>query len=174
MKIIYNKKKIFFDKRVKPTKFCVRKSVFEVLRNFLKNKVCLDLFSGSGILGFEALTLGASEVIFNDICYKNTKMIKKNIKKNFSELLSRTKIFNSNAFTMIKNIKKVDLIFIDPPYKIYSKSNKFFLFLNCCLSKLNYNGFIYIEYPYKSINIRKYNVIKTKKLGFIEYALLKN
>ncbi|MGX7576573.1 RsmD family RNA methyltransferase [Candidatus Vidania fulgoroideorum] len=172
-----NKKKsnIFFCKKVKPTKGIIRNSLFNSIKT-MKNKVCLDLFAGSGVLGFEALSLGASKVIFNDINYKNIKNIIKNSKKLNIYSNNNTKFVNSNAFSFIKrNIDKFDVIFIDPPYKI-SSSLKFNIFLSLCFSRLNFKGLLYLESFHKSnfSNLKNIYPFKERVFNKNKYILFKN
>jgi len=83
IKVLYGKYKntkinFYIKNDLKPTKSIIKKSLFEKIRNYVKNKKCLDLFSGSGSLGFESISLGASNVYFNDINNQYIKNIKKN------------------------------------------------------------------------------------------------
>ncbi|MGX7589126.1 RsmD family RNA methyltransferase [Candidatus Vidania fulgoroideorum] len=158
-----------FNKNIKPTKSNVMKSLFNILYKDVINKKCLDLFSGSGSLGIKSLQLKASKVIFNDICYKNILKIKKNVNKlNFNNAF----FYNSNAFTLIKKIGKLDIIYIDPPYKLCN-SAKFIDFIKICLLKLNDNGKIYLEYS-KKINFpyKKFKVYKKKRFGNTVFIII--
>jgi 16S rRNA (guanine966-N2)-methyltransferase len=76
----------------------------------------LDLFSGSGSLGLEALSRGASHVTFVDIAYSSIKVLKKNI--NRIKLNDNYEIVQKNALTFLRqNKQSFDLIFADPPFK---------------------------------------------------------
>ncbi|WDI79382.1 RsmD family RNA methyltransferase [Candidatus Vidania fulgoroideae] len=164
-------KKIFFNKNIRPTKSNVKKSLFNILNNNIKNKKCVDLFSGSGILGIESLFLGASKVVFNDINYKNIIKVKKNIKKfNFKNV----KFYQSNAYTLINRLNNIDIIFIDPPYKICF-SNGFVNFLKKCITKLNKKGLIYLECSKKYyISSNKFNIFKKKSFGNTSFFIISN
>ena len=96
----------------RPTKSIVRKSLFDKLMPFDK-KTVLDLFSGTGIMGFEAISRGACSVTFVD----NNKTILKILKKNAEELLDNDYyIYNLDVFRFLKNANLYDFIFADPPY----------------------------------------------------------
>ena len=59
----------------RPTKSLVRKSIFDSLRSFDFRSVC-DLFSGTGIIGFESASRGAKSITFVDDNYESMKLIK--------------------------------------------------------------------------------------------------
>ncbi len=79
----------------------------------------LDLFSGSGSLGLEAVSRGASKVYFVDNSLKSIKLIKSNL-----ELLKNNececKVIKSDIFKFLEHFDgiKADFVFLDPPYKI--------------------------------------------------------
>ena len=108
-----------FDiKGTRPTMERVKESLFAMIQNYLPNSTCLDLFSGSGNLGIEALSEGADTIYLVDNNIKAIKIIEKNIEKLNIE---KANIINSDykkALTLFKekNIK-FDVIFLDPPYK---------------------------------------------------------
>ena len=103
---------------IRPTTSRVRKSIFSLLKEEVKGKRVLDIFSGSGILGVEALSLGSKSCDFVDL-KKSCCMF---IKKSLSSLGLRDKgnVFCKDAFSFIKRacIKgfRYDIIFADPPY----------------------------------------------------------
>lgn len=130
------------SKTTRPTSNMVREGVFNMLGN-IDDLIVLDLFAGSGAYGLESLSRGAKHVYFNDIDYKNTKIIKEN-------LLSLNVINESTVHTLdyIKalnyyrdNQLYFDLIFIDPPYfeNIYQNV------ISLILERLNHGGKIVIE-----------------------------
>jgi len=101
---------------IRPTSDKVKEAVFSMLIPYLdEESVCLDLFSGTGNLGLEALSRGAKRVYFSDSSRDSIKLIKENIKicgaEEYSILLSGD--FKSNL-ARIK--EKLDIIFLDPPY----------------------------------------------------------
>jgi 16S rRNA (guanine(966)-N(2))-methyltransferase RsmD len=95
----------------------VRESIFNILQNRinLHGARVLDLFAGSGSLGFEALSRGASEVIFVDEWLGATKVIEENI-----ELLQcgdRCDVIKADVFRFLRHADgRYELIFVDPPY----------------------------------------------------------
>lgn len=104
-------------KGTRPTMDRVKESLFATINDYLDNSVCLDLFAGSGALGIEALSMGAKEVIFVDKEYMATKTIKSNL--DMLNVNTNITIFTMDYLKALEKIypKKIDLIFIDPPYK---------------------------------------------------------
>lgn len=100
----------------RPTLDRVKESLFNIIQNDIQGCVFLDLFAGSGAIGLEAASRGAEEVI---LCEKNKnaiEIIKKNIQK--THLEKQTKLYEMSFENLLKKIdKKVDIIYIDPPYK---------------------------------------------------------
>lgn len=110
---------------VRPTNDLVKESLFNTLGN-IEDSVVLDLFSGSGSLGLEALSRGAKKVIFVEREARGVQTIKKNLgrmAKNLDEdclETGRVIIFQKDvaeAAQIIEGLRlSVDLILADPPY----------------------------------------------------------
>ena len=83
----------------RPTKSRGRKSLFDSLTKFQFNSVC-DLFSGSGIIGFESASRGAESVTFVEKDHKALKLIKENAK-----LLKgpNYNFYGTDVFSLIKH-----------------------------------------------------------------------
>ena len=86
------------------------------------NRKVLDLFSGSGSLGIEALSRGCQFAYFVDNSFKSINLIKKNLEL-LKNLERSCKIIKNDAVDFLKKNKSIiwDFIFIDPPYKIESR-----------------------------------------------------
>ena len=103
----------------RPTMDRVKESIFGMIQSYVNDSVVLDLFSGTGNLGIEAISNGASIVYFNDKNNKCTKIIKDNL-SNFNVLENSviTNMDYKDALNYYKNNKiKFDIVFLDPPYK---------------------------------------------------------
>ena len=119
--------KIFeaFDKNTRPLKDLVKESILNILEYSkdskinLNNSLVLDLFSGTGSFGLECISRGASKVYFVENYDQSIEILIKNIKKLICQ--NKAKVLNENAFNFFKNKElknlKLDLIFLDPPYK---------------------------------------------------------
>jgi len=104
--------------RIRPTSERVRESIFDILSFFVKGANVLDLFSGTGALGIEALSRGAKRVVFIEKSSKATKLLKENVNK--LGLKEVTMILPLEIEKGLKNLSKkgeiFDIIFMDPPY----------------------------------------------------------
>ena len=100
----------------RPTKDMVKEALFSMLQNYIADSVVLDLFAGSGAIGIEALSRGASECYFCDSNKECIKVIKENLENcrftDFSKVLLDD---YTNALEKVRNIR-FDIIYIDPPY----------------------------------------------------------
>ncbi|MFN5540338.1 MAG: RsmD family RNA methyltransferase [Candidatus Melainabacteria bacterium] len=109
---------------VRPTMGKVKEAIFNILRSEISiftDLKCLDLFAGSGSLGFKALELGANSLIAIDSHKDSIQALKENAEK--YKFLNKTKIIKADClkydFVNTENLPhKFDLIFADPPYAI--------------------------------------------------------
>ena len=114
---IYKSKKIetINSSDTRPMMSKVREAIFNSIQFMIENKDILDLYSGSGSLGIEALSRGANYVTFVDSSKECILILKKNV-ESMSNNLS---IVNSSVNSFIKNsINKYKIIFYDPPFEL--------------------------------------------------------
>ena len=114
---IYKSKKIetINNTDTRPMMSKVREAIFNSIQFMVEEKDVLDLYSGSGSLGIEALSRGANYVTFVELSKECISILKKNV-ENMSSNLS---IVNSPVNSFIENsINKYDLIFYDPPFEL--------------------------------------------------------
>lgn len=121
----------------RPTQSKVRKSLFDILGD-LSDKTVIDLFAGSGILGFEALSRMAKNVIFVETNKELVRLLYKNSIK--FEQQSCT-IIKMDAYKFISKKHSVDLILVDPPYGQKDLN----LIIKLCFNMLNPNGTLLLE-----------------------------
>ena len=101
----------------RPTLDRIKEPLFSIIQNNIKDAIVLDLFSGSGALGLEALSRGAKKAILCDKSYEAMDVIKRNIDKTHFE--EKTEVFYGDYKKCLDKLnEKIDLIFIDPPYKL--------------------------------------------------------
>ena len=107
----------FKGEDVRPTSDRAKESLFNILSLKLPYARVLDLFCGSGALGIESLSRGASKAVFNDRRAESVKLLKTNLKKLGVEE-EKTEIFSHDYLVCLAQLKgKFELIFLDPPYK---------------------------------------------------------
>ncbi len=102
----------------RPTMDRVKESLFGMIQNNIPNSTVLDLFSGSGNLGLEALSEGASLAVLVDQNKKAIDTINRNIKNIGISSVKVLWMDYQKALDCLKEDKvKFDVIFLDPPYK---------------------------------------------------------
>ena len=105
----------FDGDKIRPTGDKVRESLFNILQFKISGANFLDLCSGTGAIGIEAISRGAKKVTFNDSSRESISVLKKNVEK--LKLDENYVISNMTAQAFLTyTTDKFDLIFIDPPY----------------------------------------------------------
>ncbi len=102
-------------RQIRPTSDRVKEAIFNILGPDIVGSRILDLFSGTGALGIEALSRGADQATFMDIC---TDTIQANLEKCMlkqNAVVITTDLLNPNSFNYITD-SFFDIIFVDPPY----------------------------------------------------------
>lgn len=113
-------KRLFSPKgiKIRPTADRIRENIFNILSSRILNSVVLDLFAGTGALGIEALSRGASFAIFIDTDNDALSVIGKNIAA--CGLQGRIQIIRAdivkNNIAPNNRLPPVNLVFMDPPY----------------------------------------------------------
>jgi len=100
----------------RPTMDMVKEAMFNILGTRVYDATILDLFSGSGALGIEAISRGAKKVIFNDANHNSYRTILHNIES--LGIVEEHLVCNLDYLRCLNTIQdKLDIIFLDPPYK---------------------------------------------------------
>jgi 16S rRNA (guanine966-N2)-methyltransferase len=100
----------------RPTADRIKESLFSILGDRIPERKVLDVFAGTGGLGLEALSRGASEAVFID------KVTDKLIRDNaiHTHLIDRAEILRGDVFQALQRLsaagRRFDLVFCDPPY----------------------------------------------------------
>lgn len=101
--------------KTRPTTDRIKETLFNIIGDRVYNKNFLDLFSGSGQIGIEALSRGAKYVTFIDNNNACIKCINDNIKK--CNITCNYQIIKGNCITELKRQSMCyDIVFLDPPY----------------------------------------------------------
>ena len=136
---------------LRPTPDRVRETLFNWLSPEIRGARCLDLFAGSGALGFEALSRGAPSCCFVDA----NKDVCSTLEQNAQTLdcQDRTTILHTDARAPLKHSTVFDIVFLDPPFH----TDLLNLTLQWLLDSdsLHPNTLIYLETP-KNVSIENF------------------
>ncbi|MDP3743009.1 MAG: 16S rRNA (guanine(966)-N(2))-methyltransferase RsmD [Methylotenera sp.] len=153
---------------LRPTPERVRQTVFNWLGQDLTGLTCLDLFAGTGIMGFEALSRNAKSAVL----VEKAPVVYKAILENKSTLNAiNAQVLNDDALSFLgKNQQLFDVVFLDPPY------NQGWLdkVLPLLPAHLNNDAVVYAEAEYAIKQTDTWQVIKQSKAGNVFYHLLKS
>ena len=159
------------DKKTRPLRDLVKESLFNVIEHSnkininIKNSVILDLFSGSGSFGLEALSRGAKKCLFVENYTNAFISLNENIKK--LKCHESCLLIKLDCFEFIENLQKnelkLDIIFLDPPYK--EEKINFLIEKILKINILNKSGIIIIH------RHRKDNIRITEKMNVIDLRL---
>lgn len=159
---------------LRPTPDRVRETLFNWLTQVIVGAHCLDLFAGSGILSFEALSRGAAGVVAVE---KNTKAV--SALKESVELLGlraeQLNLISGDAVSWLQQKAGLafDLVFLDPPYSLE--------LLPICIKYLSENGWlkpeswVYFEHNHpmdEKLLPEGWQVLKSKRAGHVYYYLV--
>lgn len=153
---------------LRPTLDRIRETVFNWLARDIGQSQCLDLFSGSGALGFEAASRGAERVTM----VENSAKVVNDLRSNAQILsCSNIQVIQSTAIQFLQENKaRFDIVFLDPPF---GKGMLAEIFDNI-KEHLNPDAVIYVEQE-KSASAYEpdadWNVIKLKRAGSFSYGL---
>jgi len=139
----WRRRRIHFDASldVRPTTDAARESLFNWLQPHISGSACLDLFAGSGALGFEALSRGAADVTLIDVnrhCIRILKQSAADLKADNCTILQ------CDARAYLRRVDRpFDVVFVDPPF---NQGLAIQILLDLQKSKgLKDDGLIYLE-----------------------------
>ncbi|AFZ83584.1 N6-adenine-specific methyltransferase [Candidatus Kinetoplastibacterium blastocrithidii TCC012E] len=169
----YKNTKVTFPtmQELRPTPSKVKGILFNWINNHWNNnftdKNVLDLFAGSGSLGFEAASRGANFIQMVDNDKETIQFIKKNIKKINAKNIN---FYYGDAIDFIckKNTKKFDLILLDPPFN-QNILKKLWMFIPKTIKKY---GLIYSESELDITTPENYKLLKSSRNGIVYSKLM--
>lgn len=151
---------------LRPTPDRVRQTVFNWLGQDLTGKNCLDLFAGTGVMGFEALSRNAKHVVI----VESNRLACASLTQNQAMLdTNLCHIFFGDALNfLVQNTEIFDVVFCDPPYHQQ--------WLDKVLPQLkahvSVQALIYVEAEYALASNVQYSVLKSGKAGAVYYHLI--
>ena len=101
---------------VRPTSDRLRESLFNVLGPRVEGSFWVDAFAGSGAVGLEAISRGASHVVFNDRSSRARTGVETNLE--LCRINSGFELYREDAVSLFRRLRgrPVDFVFLDPPY----------------------------------------------------------
>lgn len=161
-------------KPLRPTAAKIKKSIFDILGPEVPGTSALDLFSGSGNLGIEALSLGADSCVFVEKNPAAAGIIAQNLRScGYTE---QSKILNFDFRKALSMLSAencgFDLVFIDPPYKFYEKTEPHSLAREIRSVVLE-KGVMVIEHPSGNVMKSEGFDVRTRKYGGTSVSFLR-
>lgn len=152
---------------MRPTPDRVRETVFNWLGQTLDGRRCLDLFAGSGAMGFEAASRGAAAVVM----VENNRAVFHSLQENQRKLAFQNVVLHCEdglGFVRRSQRECYDVIFLDPPFR----SGFLPELLALLPDKLAANGMVYVESGELFEPDAAWQVLKRAKAGKVHYQLL--
>ena len=152
---------------LRPTPDRVRQTLFNWLGQTLYGRSCLDLFAGSGALGFEALSRGAEQVTMVEKNPQVFRSLQENIKK-----LALSNIYprcEDGLEFAARDKQRYDVIFLDPPFQ----SDLLPRLFEILPARLTDSGLLYVESGGPVSVPEGWQGVKSGKAGQVHYQLLK-
>ncbi len=151
---------------MRPTPDRVRETVFNWLGQTLHGKTCLDLFAGSGALGFEALSRGAARVLMVESARDGVAALKLNAATLIAQNLQ---IQQGDALQYLRGKPEAfDVVFVDPPYKLALHAE----LLKLLPAALTPDGVVYLEDDHALVVNEPWQIIKNSRAGKVHFALI--
>ena len=160
------------SRQVRPTLDRVKEALFNMLSQSILDSVFLDLYSGFGGIGIEALSRGAKKVDFVEENRKFSSIIERNLEK--TNLINYGEIHCEDVYDFLQKVSgQYDIIFMDPPYKKgYVKKTVSIILENKILKP---GGLIVIETASdEKIDLsRNFQMIRERKYGSSQIYIYK-
>jgi len=157
------------DRGVRPTGARVREALFSIIGDAVLEARFLDLFSGAGTIGIEALSRGAGRCTFVERSAGVLEVLRRNITE--LGLMERASIIPLDAAKAVKMIRKngerFDIVFLDPPYSRFNRTQELVLYISI-EDILNPAGVLLWEHDSKRSPEELYGSLKretTKRYG---------
>jgi 16S rRNA (guanine966-N2)-methyltransferase len=152
--------------QLRPTPDRVRETLFNWLGQRLDGLACLDLFAGSGALGFEALSRGARRVVM----VERDRAVAEALRANARELeASGAEVFEGDAMRYLDRMSEdFDVVFLDPPFASDLAARA----LERLAGRLHAGARVYVESA-KPVELpSQWSTLREDRAGAVRYALL--
>lgn len=157
------------NSELRPTPDRVRETLFNWLQPVIEGSECLDLFAGTGVLGFEALSRGASHVCLVEQNDAALRQLHDNIETLNAEGVDLDQ--SDGLAWLAGKDKQFDIVFIDPPFGkgLVEKSCEELIAQRC----LKPGALVYVEAGADVRLPSGLETVRRKKAGQVQYMLLK-
>ena len=151
---------------LRPTPDRVRETLFNWLGQRLDGRSCLDLFAGSGVLGFEAASRGAGRVVM----VENDRAVLTALKKTLAAIGARqVELVLGDAFEyLLGDDGRFDVVFLDPPFR----QNALPALVGRLPRRLAAGARVYVEAPEPLPPAAGWRELKRARAGQVSYQLL--
>jgi len=155
---------------LRPTPDRVRETLFNWLGQWLDGQSCLDLFAGSGALGFEAASRGAARVVM----VENDRAAFSSLQRTLDGIGARVvELVQGDAYEYLaagsgKGGERFDVVFLDPPFR----QNALPTALASIAPRLNQGARVYVESPEAVKAGGRWTELKRARAGQVSYQLL--
>ena len=159
----------FSEPLVRPTKATVRKTLFNWLRPLIRGRRCLDCFSGSGVLAFEAVSEGASYVL----CLDRSGQAVQDVRENAQKLgVDGVHVRRGKYPFSFGEGERYDIVFMDPPFGEFDVRDCLqWLSTQSCIQR---GCLVYVEAPRAGVldDIHGFSVYKQSLSAGVRFYLL--
>ena len=152
---------------VRPTTDFAKESLFNIINNRIDFEDCklLELFAGTGNIGYEFSSRGCEEITSVDVSFRCVQFIKRMNK----ELQFNNQVFRSDAIRFLKHCKEqYNFIFADPPYQMEYINNIPNLVFE--MNLLQPNGIMVIEHEKKLDFSKHSNFQENRQYGRVNFS----
>lgn len=157
---------------LRPTSDRVRETLFNWLGQDLTGQACLDMFAGTGALGFEAASRGASQVVMIERHPKALQQLQqhRDMLMSNADTPLKIEIVNGDALRHANNLAKhsFDIIFLDPPFA----ADLLLLALQAAHHLLRASGLVYAESPNQLLTLPNWSIVRHGQTRQTYYYLL--
>ena len=157
---------------LRPTPDRVRETLFNWLGQDLHGRTCLDLFAGSGALGFEAASRGAARVVMVEQSGRVAALLRENLR--LLGATERVEIVLADAVkvasSLVRDGIRFDVVFLDPPYR----EGWIDRLLPMLPRLLESDGLLYVESESPRDACGSWRTVRSGKAGQVFYHLMQN
>ena len=151
---------------LRPTPDRVRETLFNWLGQDLSGRACLDLFAGSGALGFEAASRGAARVVMVESDRAVLRALQDSVRLIGA---SQIELVSGDAFAFLRaSRERFDVVFLDPPFR----QNALPALLDALPPHLAPGARVYVEAPAPCEPDESWRELKRSRAGQVSYQLL--